>query len=281
MFTALLANAAAATLLMQPGPGNTQTAARDPLEGGWLGRSANWVENAGSNFLYHNEGGGLRKVMINTASPYDGNTYFTVNANVAGTNQFVGMAMASSNSTAFPFYAYAAGSDKALHWFNPNADAWFLSINSTNVLKVSPASGAEFYGDVSADAYYLNTPRSEFIMSSRLDGGPILTSGEQLHRVHIRDGSEIVQFQARIQDLNPSANLQIFLMRTDFSAATLTTIASVSSSGSGTTFDYSTSTITGGTGVVDNSQYLYYVYYAPVANTEFMSARTQIFANEL
>lgn len=281
MISALLANVAATALIMQPGAGNTQSSVRDPLEGGWLSRSANWVEHAGNNYLYHNEGGGLRKVMINTASPHDGNTYFTVNANVTGSGQFLGMAIRSPRTGDYPFYAYGSGADQAMHWYDSNNGSWVLNIEGVNVFRAFSTKKTEFWGPVTAASYSLNSARSEFVSSSILDSFVILTTGEALSRVHLRNGSEIYQFQARIHDVNSSANLEVELVRIGLNIAGFEMIASVSSSGSSGTADYFDSTITAGKGTVDNSNYLYYIKFLPVANTGFISARTQILTSDL
>ncbi len=279
---------AAALLALQHAPdqGRTGVASRDPLEGGWMGRSANWVENAALNRLYHNEGSGLRKVMINTSTPHDGNTYFTVSANVTAPNSFVGLGINSPNTTAYPYISYRSGPDPtypgASHWFDPHQVKWVLNVNGTSVLHAYSTGDAKFLGAVTADSYSLNTPRGEFVGTTWLDGPFELTSGEEVYRIHLKDGSEIIQFQARIQDLNPSANVTVALMRTDFNATSLTSIMMVTSSGSSSTEYYSTNTlVTPGTQFVDNASYVYYVYIPPVPNTAFVSARTQIRVSDL
>jgi hypothetical protein len=291
MLTALLANAAAVTLLMQPGTGNTQTAARDPLEGGWFGRSANWVEDAGNNFLYHNEGSSARKFILNANSTVGGsNAYLTVNANTSG---FFGMVVHSPDDTAIPYYGYVLNSNLnghlANHSYNPNTSSWTLSIEGAQSLIVDsnrdllmPAGG------VVADFYELNTPRSEFVSVNRYDGGINFTNGELLRSVDLPEGSQITSFSARVVDQSP-ANVTVSLVRFDLNANSYTVIAFVTSSGSSSSpAPYSTSTINSSVNIVDNENYTYHAYYQPTPldqfgnpTSEFRSAKIEVLVNEL
>lgn len=286
MFTALLANTAAVTLLMQPGTGNTQTAGRDPLEGGWFGRSALWVEDIANNRLSHNEGGGLRKVTINTTAPHDGNSYFTVSANVSGAAKFIGMGVNSPRTGDFPFYAYRSGTGggapAAVHWYDSNNGSWVLNIDGTNVFRAFSTTESEFFGEVSADAFVLNTPRSEFVTATALEQTQP-SAGEFFVRTHLPEGATIVQFQSTMFDANAGANMTVSLVRFTPEVTTGTVIYQVTSSGSsGGSQTPSTSTpVTPGATVVDNANYSYYIYYQGVSNISFRSARTQISVSDL
>lgn len=276
----------AATALILSTAAQAQHATSDKTIFGDLGmRGSTWTENAMQNFLYHNDGGGTRKFILNANSTLAGaNSYLTVNANTDG---FFGMTVHSPYDTAIPYYGYVlngnANGHICNHSYNPNASSWTLAMEGDVVLRVDASRDLLMpLGGVVADFYELNAPRSEFVGTTWLDGPFELTSGEEVYRVHLKDGSEIIQFQARIQDLNPSANVTVALMRTDFNATSLTSIMMVTSSGSSSTEYYSTDTlVTPGTQFVDNASYVYYVYIPPVPNTAFVSARTQIRVSDL
>lgn len=285
--------AIAAPLLMQSGNGNTQLAARDPLENGWFGRSANWVEDAGLNRLYHNEGGGLRKVMINTTTPHDGNTYFTVSANVTESNRFVGLGINSPNTTAYPFISYRSGPNPtypgAIHWFDPNnGGSWVLHVNGSTVLRATSDGNIRFLGETKAQAYTLETARTEFVAVNRYDGGVNFSNGEALHSLNLPHGSQIAAFSARVVDQS-SSNVTVSLVRFDHNAATYTVVASVTSSGSsGSPTTYSTTSINLSINIVDNENFRYHVYYQPTPpdqfgnpTSEFRSAKAEVLVSEL
>lgn len=279
--------AISAAVLILSTAAQAQHATYDKTIFGDLGmRGSTWTENTMQNFLYHNDGGGTRKFILNANSTLAGtNSYLTVNANTDG---FFGMAVHSPYDTAIPYYGYVLNSNAnghiCNHSYNPNNSSWTLAMEGDVVLRVDANRDLLMpLGGVVADFYDLNGPRSEFAMITRFDPAIGSGSGDVWRRVELPDGSEISQFQATIVDFSRTDNLTVRLVRYTHTATygVEDVIAQVTSTGSGGGNTYSTTSISSGAAIVDNALFAYYIHFVQKPNTDFGSARTQVRVSEL
>ncbi len=159
-------------------------------------RSALWVEDVGTNTLYHNEGGGSRRFAFGN-SIAGGNNYFVFQANHAG---FFGMAVRSPQATAQPYYAYNAGSSGvANHWYTPSNSSWNVGVDNDHALQIDANRDLRvIQGEVHADGYQLNADRYLFAMYTPWDFVQNPYLGGFVARLDLPQGAEIVQFQASI-----------------------------------------------------------------------------------
>lgn len=169
-------------------------------------RGSSWYEDVSNNVLYHNDGGGTRRFVLNgNAAGIGGSSYLTVIGNVS--SGFVNATVMSPYSTATPGFVYRAGStNSAQHFYSPSTSSWHLVIDGTNSLRVNadrdlivPNGGvlAEF---IHAEAYFLDQPREESIWVTDLSlrGGDGANS--LLYEIRLPHGAEVTRIDLRCVD---------------------------------------------------------------------------------
>ncbi len=240
-------------------------------------RSALWQEDVSSNLLYHNEGGGTRRLAFG-ASAASGNEYFVFQADVTG---FFGLAVRSSQASAQPFYAYRAGPTKlANHWYSPSNSSWNLGIENQHALQVDSNRDLRvLQGVVHADGFHLNSSRVLYSQFASWDFLPNGYLGGFSVRLDLPQGAEIVQFQASIQSSGGTASAAILKVPDQWTSQPIVILGSVSATSNSTP-----STLIGN-GLVDNQNFSYHILVdhqpsvAPV--TLVRTVRVQYRINEL
>lgn len=203
-------------------------------------QSTVWSTNA--NGAYY--GAGTDHIMVNTTAPTDPTAYLTVNANVAASGWY-GAVMESSTATGRAYYKYAAGSDSAIHWFNPDSDTWNLAINGNpTALKIFSGGYTEFSASVDvagsvfvddnvrASRYKLNNTRHLNAWVTQYQPFLTSTSGERVYTIDIPNGATVAGATLVAVDNNGTYNYSATLYPTEIDGSLGTAIFTVATSGS-------------------------------------------------
>ncbi len=237
-------------------------------------RSALWVENVGTNTLYHDEGGGSRRFAFGASAT--GGNYFLFQANHAG---FFGMAVQSPQATAQPYYAYRAGSSGiANHWYTPGNSSWNVGVDNDHALQIDANRDLRvIQGEVHADGYQLNADRYLFVRYVSWDFVQNPYLGGFVARLDLPQGAEIVQFQASVVTTGDTAAAQIIRSPDGWTVpGAIQVLCGVSANTNSTP-----STTAVSNGVVDNFGYAYHIVVSQPSGTLVRSVRVQYKVGEL
>ncbi|GEM_PF-3942460 len=238
-------------------------------------RGNTWTEVVADNFLYHNDGGGVRRFAFNQSSVPMGNEYFVFRANVSG---LFGHILKSSNALGQPFYGYQVGSGasfgSAIHYYSPGArSSWNLALENSIAMRVFNDGDVDITGRVEAEAFALQAPRAEFGWVREIDAFTSPAANTFYSKIALRDGSQVFQFQSNYTDTDPLGDIQISLVRID-PAGVESVVAQITSTGTPGTTTGSTASISFPD--VDNQNYAYYVkVFLGGPGVSFSNARYQ------
>jgi len=174
-----------------------------------------WQSNASG--IYYDQSGVDKKVMINTQLPYDGNTFLTVKADHVPNDSFVGMAISSANTTAFPFLAFRSGpnvnSPRVMQWFDPGGSGSFvLWVNGNTAFRAHSDGDVDFGATVTADYFKLETSKYDWVWASRFDYSVGITgTNQRLYKVDLPNNVTVTSLYLVALDDNASSGVKASL----------------------------------------------------------------------
>lgn len=270
--------------------GQSSGVAHGTIFGDITPRGNAWTEDVPNNLLYHNDGGGTRRFILNgnAATGVGGSSYLTVVGNVS--SGFVNATVMSPFSTALTGYVYKSGSGSAQHFYSAGNSSWHLLVDGEPALSVDADRDLNVTGGVDsafvlADEYLLRSPRIELAWVTQYDVYASVSSGGRLYRIDLPNGSSVISAELIATDNNTIINFAVQLVAVNSLGSFVPTpiVSLVTSGYSSAKRSFVSTAVTGG--LVNTDLYSYYLLVSPEVdsfpNLLLHTFRVKCQANEL